>query len=185
MPDMGPGKLVSPRRPRPVPRTAGAPDASNGGAEAAADVTDKSRRRSSVEWVEVCVRVGGVRRVAEGGWAGAPAGVRACTRDSCALQDPPTSRPARAQDLPPSTRQFWEQAAVAAASLGVCIDLHAVGATALGLPVLGQLPNASGGAMFLYPSPDEAAMPQVSGACCQFFAAHSALIRPSNAACGP
>ncbi len=50
---------------------------------------------------------------------------------------------------------------MAAAALGACLDLYAVGSSAcLGLRELEPLANGTGGALFLYPSLDAAALPQ-------------------------
>lgn len=59
-----------------------------------------------------------------------------------------------------AARQFYEQAAVAAASLGVCVDIFVAGVRHAGLAQLEPLANSTGGALFLYPSLEEAAMPQ-------------------------
>eukprot|EP00195_Chlamydomonas_chlamydogama_P017072 CAMPEP_0202896248 /NCGR_PEP_ID=MMETSP1392-20130828/5266_1 /ASSEMBLY_ACC=CAM_ASM_000868 /TAXON_ID=225041 /ORGANISM="Chlamydomonas chlamydogama, Strain SAG 11-48b" /LENGTH=777 /DNA_ID=CAMNT_0049581523 /DNA_START=303 /DNA_END=2636 /DNA_ORIENTATION=+ len=64
------------------------------------------------------------------------------------------------EDVSPQTRQFYEQASVAAASLGVCVDMFAISAGAVGLPVMEPVCNASGGAIYLYTSVDESALPQ-------------------------
>jgi hypothetical protein len=50
---------------------------------------------------------------------------------------------------------------VAAASLGTCVDLYAVSPSAVGLPFLQPLSQATGGAMYLYAGPEESALPQV------------------------
>jgi len=43
----------------------------------------------------------------------------------------------------------------------VCIDVYAASEEGLGLAYLDPLPSITGGAVFLYPSLDEAALPQV------------------------
>ena len=63
-----------------------------------------------------------------------------------------------AQD--PQAKAFYEQAAVAAASLSVNIDLYAAANGFIGLQTLEALPNGTGGAMYLYPSVEEATLPQ-------------------------
>ncbi|KAG2486738.1 hypothetical protein HYH03_014664 [Edaphochlamys debaryana] len=63
-------------------------------------------------------------------------------------------------DVPSSSVEFYEQAAAACASLGVCVDLFAVSQGALGLRFLDPLCSSTGGAVYLYPSVDESAMPQ-------------------------
>ncbi|KAL0031778.1 hypothetical protein WJX79_006935 [Trebouxia sp. C0005] len=60
----------------------------------------------------------------------------------------------------PSARQFYEEAASAAAALGVCIDVYAASDEGLGLTFMQPLTSITGGAVFLYPSLDEAALPQ-------------------------
>ncbi|DBB07884.1 TPA: hypothetical protein ACH3X3_009279 [Trebouxia sp. C0006] len=60
----------------------------------------------------------------------------------------------------PAAKQFYEEAASAAAALGVCIDVYAASEEGLGLAYLDPLPSITGGAVFLYPSLDEAALPQ-------------------------
>jgi len=59
------------------------------------------------------------------------------------------------------SREFYEEAAAAAASLAICIDLYVVSPTAVGLRCLEPLAVSSGGAVYLYPSLEEAALPQV------------------------
>ncbi len=51
---------------------------------------------------------------------------------------------------------------MAAASLGACVDLYAVSPQSVGLSVLEPLCNSTGGAMYLYTSADDSALPQVS-----------------------
>ena len=63
-------------------------------------------------------------------------------------------------DVPSSSRDFYEQASVACAALGVCVDLYCVSATPMGLSVLEPLPAGTGGGLYLYPSADESALPQ-------------------------
>ena len=58
-------------------------------------------------------------------------------------------------------RDFYEEAAAAAASLAVCIDVFAVSAEGCGLAAIEPLAAATGGAMFLYPCVEDAALPQV------------------------
>lgn len=59
-------------------------------------------------------------------------------------------------------RGFYEEAAAAAATLRVCVDIFAVSAGYCGLDVVEPLAGSSGGCMFLYPSPEKAGLPQVS-----------------------
>lgn len=61
----------------------------------------------------------------------------------------------------PAAQQFYEEAATAAAALGVCIDVFAASNDGVGLAYLEPLSSISGGAMFLYPSLEDAALPQV------------------------
>lgn len=63
------------------------------------------------------------------------------------------------EDVAPSTKAFYEQAAVAAASMNICVDMYIMSATGIGLRVLETLPNSTGGAVYLYPDL-EGAMPQ-------------------------
>jgi Sec23/Sec24 trunk domain len=60
------------------------------------------------------------------------------------------------------SREFYEEAATAAAALGVCIDIYAITPRALGLHCIDPLALNSGGAVYLYPSSEEAALPQAS-----------------------
>jgi hypothetical protein len=57
---------------------------------------------------------------------------------------------------------FYEEAAVAATAVGVAVDIYAVSPLACGLDMLGCLAGSSGGSMYLYPSLEQAALPQVS-----------------------
>lgn len=80
---------------------------------------------------------------------------------------PQPSRLADAEDegpqpivIDPEAREFYEEAAAAAASLAVCIDVFAVAEEGCGLAAIEPLAAATGGGMFLYPSPEDAALPQ-------------------------
>lgn len=55
---------------------------------------------------------------------------------------------------------FYGEAGAAAAALGVVVDIYAVSPTFVGLEALAPLALGSGGAVALYPSPDDAALPQ-------------------------
>ena len=59
------------------------------------------------------------------------------------------------------SREFYEEAAAAAASLAVCIDLYVASPAAAGLRCLEPLAVSSGGVAYLYPSLVESALPQV------------------------
>jgi hypothetical protein len=59
------------------------------------------------------------------------------------------------------SREFYEEAAAAAASLAVCIDLYVASPSAVGLRCLEPLAVSSGGVAYLYPSLEESALPQV------------------------
>ena len=59
------------------------------------------------------------------------------------------------------SREFYEEAAAAAASLAVCIDLYVASPAAVGLRCLEPLAVSSGGVVYLYPSLEESALPQV------------------------
>ncbi|WIA11779.1 hypothetical protein OEZ85_011873 [Tetradesmus obliquus] len=60
----------------------------------------------------------------------------------------------------PKSRSFYEQAAVAAASMGVVVDVFAAARGYIGLQTLEPLVNSTGGALYLYPSAEEATLPQ-------------------------
>lgn len=60
----------------------------------------------------------------------------------------------------PKSRSFYEQAAVAAASMGVVVDVFAAARGYIGLQMLEPLVNSTGGALYLYPSAEEATLPQ-------------------------
>lgn len=60
----------------------------------------------------------------------------------------------------PSARAFYEQAAVAAASMGVVVDVFAAARGFVGLTTLEPLANSTGGVLHLYPSAEEATLPQ-------------------------
>jgi hypothetical protein len=60
----------------------------------------------------------------------------------------------------PASRAFYEQAAVAAASMGVMVDVFAAARGFVGLQTLEPLVNSTGGALYLYPSAEEATLPQ-------------------------
>lgn len=63
--------------------------------------------------------------------------------------------------MDPEAREFYEEAAAAAAALAVCIDVFVVSAVGCGLSAIEPLAAATGGAMFLYPNLEQAALPQV------------------------
>ncbi|KAL3139738.1 hypothetical protein ABBQ38_004043 [Trebouxia sp. C0009 RCD-2024] len=60
----------------------------------------------------------------------------------------------------PAAKHFYEEAAAAAAALGVCVDVYAASEEGLGLAYIQPLSSVSGGAMLLYFSLTEAALPQ-------------------------
>lgn len=60
----------------------------------------------------------------------------------------------------PKSKTFFEQAAVAAASMGVVVDVYAAARGFVGLQTLEPLVNSTGGALYLYPSAEEATLPQ-------------------------
>lgn len=60
-----------------------------------------------------------------------------------------------------AARAFYEEAATAAAALGVSVDIYAVSSASCGLDSLEPLASRSGGVMYLYPHVDAAALPQV------------------------
>ncbi|GAX84626.1 hypothetical protein CEUSTIGMA_g12047.t1 [Chlamydomonas eustigma] len=62
--------------------------------------------------------------------------------------------------LTTQSKVFYEGAAVAAASLGVCMDVFAVNPGMVGLSVLEPLCHKTGGGMYLYASAEESALPQ-------------------------
>ena len=64
--------------------------------------------------------------------------------------------------MDPEAREFYEEAAAAAAALAVCIDVFVVSAVGCGLSAIEPLAAATGGAMFLYPTLEQAALPQVA-----------------------
>lgn len=63
--------------------------------------------------------------------------------------------------LDPGVKSFYEEAATAAAALGVCVDVYAVAPGPVGLFCIEALATGSGGATYLYNSYEEAALPQV------------------------
>lgn len=63
-------------------------------------------------------------------------------------------------EVDPGALEFYEEAAAAAASLAVCIDLFVVSGEGCGLTALEPLVAATGGTLFLYPAADQAALPQ-------------------------
>ena len=79
------------------------------------------------------------------------------------------------------SREFYEEAAAAAASLAVCIDLYVASPAAVGLRCLQPLAVSSGGVAYLYPSLEESALPQVIA---PVSPAHACRFRPQYAACG-
>lgn len=62
----------------------------------------------------------------------------------------------------PAARAFYEEAAAAAAALGICVDLYAASEEGVGLTFLEPLGSITGGATYLYPALDEATLPQVA-----------------------
>lgn len=60
----------------------------------------------------------------------------------------------------PKSKAFYDQAAVAAASMGVVVDVYAAARGYVGLQTLEPLVNSTGGALYLYPSAEEATLPQ-------------------------
>ncbi len=60
-----------------------------------------------------------------------------------------------------AAHEFYEEAAAGAAALGVSVDVYAASAGSCGLAQLGALASASGGALYLYPRIEAAALPQV------------------------
>ena len=58
-------------------------------------------------------------------------------------------------------RRFYDEAAAGAAALGVCTDVYIVSPEGCGLHLLEPLTAATGGAVYLYPSLEKAALPQV------------------------
>jgi hypothetical protein len=60
----------------------------------------------------------------------------------------------------PQSKAFYEQAAVAAASMGIVVDVYAAARGFVGLQTLEPLINSTGGALHLYPSAEEATLPQ-------------------------
>ena len=80
---------------------------------------------------------------------------------SCA--SPPRLLCAALQDeRDPGATKFYEQAAAAAASLGVCMDIFAACPHRLDLQQLAPVATNSGGSIYLYPVLEDAAMPQVT-----------------------
>ena len=60
-----------------------------------------------------------------------------------------------------AARPFYEEAGGAAASLGIAVDVYALGEASFGLDMLQPLPNRSGGTLLLYPLIEDAALPEV------------------------
>lgn len=60
----------------------------------------------------------------------------------------------------PQSKAFYDQAAVAAASMGIVVDVYAAARGYVGLQTLEPLVNSTGGALYLYPSAEEATLPQ-------------------------
>eukprot|EP00200_Dunaliella_tertiolecta_P008044 CAMPEP_0202381876 /NCGR_PEP_ID=MMETSP1127-20130417/39382_1 /ASSEMBLY_ACC=CAM_ASM_000462 /TAXON_ID=3047 /ORGANISM="Dunaliella tertiolecta, Strain CCMP1320" /LENGTH=964 /DNA_ID=CAMNT_0048980955 /DNA_START=356 /DNA_END=3245 /DNA_ORIENTATION=- len=77
-----------------------------------------------------------------------------------AAPEPCNPRDAWMSQVDPQAASFYKQAAVAAAALGCCCDVYAVSSCAVGLDYLAPLPNSTGGAIFLYTSVDDSALPQ-------------------------
>jgi 3-deoxy-D-manno-octulosonic acid (KDO) 8-phosphate synthase len=65
------------------------------------------------------------------------------------------------EDALPASKDYYEQLALVAAMLGVCIDLYAVGPAFVGVEFLGPLCQKTGGSCNFYPILEEAALPQV------------------------
>lgn len=63
--------------------------------------------------------------------------------------------------IDPEAREFYEEAAAAAAAMAVCIDLYVVSEAGCGLSAIEPLTVSTGGLLFLYPTPQQAALPQV------------------------
>ena len=63
--------------------------------------------------------------------------------------------------LNPAASAFYEEAGSAAAALGISVSIFAASARTCGLHAMQALVEGSGGCMRLYPSLQEAAMPQV------------------------
>ncbi|KAK9823450.1 hypothetical protein WJX72_002854 [[Myrmecia] bisecta] len=75
--------------------------------------------------------------------------------------DPDLANGSAAQEeLDPEAQSFYEEAAAAASLLGVCVDVYAASAEAVGLQFIAPLASSSGGAVYLYPALDQAALPQ-------------------------
>jgi hypothetical protein len=58
------------------------------------------------------------------------------------------------------SRAFYDQAAVAAAAMGVVVDVFACARSFVGLQALEPLVHSTGGALVLYPSAQEATLAQ-------------------------
>ena len=65
-------------------------------------------------------------------------------------------------ELDESAKRFYEEAAVAAASLGVSVDVYVASSESCGLDLIEPLAGSSGGALLFYPTLEQAALPQVS-----------------------
>jgi hypothetical protein len=65
-----------------------------------------------------------------------------------------------------AARSFYEEAAAAAAALGVAVDLFAASSDGCGLDLLEPLAGRSGGIMYLYQHLEAAALPQVESVDC-------------------
>lgn len=61
----------------------------------------------------------------------------------------------------PESRGFFEDAGLAAASLGATIDLFLASSSHCGVEYMDSLVEHSGGSLYLYPQLEDAAMPQV------------------------
>lgn len=57
--------------------------------------------------------------------------------------------------------KLYTQLAAAAAALGVCVDVYAVGPALMALEFLRPLASRTGGVLALYPATEDAALPQV------------------------
>lgn len=62
--------------------------------------------------------------------------------------------------------KLYGQLAAAAAALGVCVDVYAVGPGLMALEYLRPLASRTGGVLSLYPGTEDAALPQVRCVCC-------------------
>ena len=61
-----------------------------------------------------------------------------------------------------SAKAFYEEAAIAAASLGVCVEVYVASPSSCSLELMEPLASNSGGILHLYPTLEQAALPQVA-----------------------